>query len=87
MVLGDGRFKAIIGSYRENGSLSAELLFCTTGNIRSAKLLLGYYVLLFWSLSFWLMPQSTTGDGSAMASRAGLPMQDLEFVQFHPAGA
>lgn len=27
-----------------------------------------------------------TGDGSGMVVRAGLPLQDMEFVQFHPTG-
>jgi succinate dehydrogenase (ubiquinone) flavoprotein subunit len=29
---------------------------------------------------------TSTGDGLAMAARAGLPLQDMEFIQFHPSG-
>jgi len=29
---------------------------------------------------------SSTGDGPAMVLRAGLPLEDMEFVQFHPTG-
>ena len=42
----------------------------------------------------WLWPclllctsaHTCTGDGGGMALRAGLPLQDMEFVQFHPTG-
>jgi succinate dehydrogenase / fumarate reductase flavoprotein subunit len=35
---------------------------------------------------FTTYSQTVTGDGHAIAFRAGLPLEDLEFLQFHPTG-
>ncbi len=35
---------------------------------------------------FTTYSQTVTGDGLAMAYRAGLPLEDMEFIQFHPTG-
>lgn len=35
---------------------------------------------------FTTFSHSTTGDGMAIAYRAGVPLKDMEFVQFHPTG-
>ncbi len=35
---------------------------------------------------FTTYSQTVTGDGLAMAFRAGLPLEDMEFLQFHPTG-
>jgi succinate dehydrogenase / fumarate reductase flavoprotein subunit len=42
----------------------------------------GYGRVYYWCTS----AHTCTGDGNAMALRAGLPLQDMEFVQFHPTG-
>ncbi len=35
---------------------------------------------------FTTFSHTTSGDGMAMAYRAGVPLEDMEFVQFHPTG-
>jgi succinate dehydrogenase/fumarate reductase flavoprotein subunit len=42
----------------------------------------GYGRAYIWCTS----AHTCTGDGNAMVLRAGLPLQDMEFVQFHPTG-
>lgn len=60
----------------------------TTGTIRifhAQKVILatGGYGRTYFSAT---SAHTCTGDGNGMVSRAGLPLQDMEFTQFHPTG-
>lgn len=50
---------------------------------QSVVLATGGYGRVFFSAT---SAHTCTGDGNAMVLRAGLPVQDMEFVQFHPTG-
>ena len=73
---GDGSCKGVIAWCLEDGTLHRFLSHQTiiaTG---------GYGRAYFSSTSAHIC----TGDGSAMALRKGLPLSDMEFIQFHPTG-
>ena len=73
----------------EQGACVGVLAMCledgTLHRFRSHKTILatGGYGRAYFSAT---SAHTCTGDGNAMAARAGLPLQDLEFVQFHPTG-
>jgi succinate dehydrogenase / fumarate reductase flavoprotein subunit len=72
----DGACRGIIALCLEDGTLHrfrAQLTVLATG---------GYGRVYFSCTS----AHTCTGDGNAMVLRAGLPLQDMEFVQFHPSG-
>src|SRR6201994_769137 len=72
----DGACKGVTAWQLDNGALhrfSAQLVILATG---------GYGRAYFSCTS----AHTCTGDGNAMVLRAGLPLQDMEFVQFHPTG-
>jgi len=52
-------------------------------NAKMVALATGGYGRVFFSCT---SAHTCTGDGNAMVLRAGLPLQDMEFVQFHPTG-
>lgn len=76
MLVEDGGFAGMVGIDAASGelvSLQGKALLIASGG---AGTLFG----------FTTYSQSVTGDGLAMAYRAGLPLEDMEFIQFHPTG-
>jgi succinate dehydrogenase / fumarate reductase flavoprotein subunit len=73
----------------EDGACRGIMAWCMeTGELHRIRahmtvLATGGYGRAFFSCT---SAHTCTGDGNAMVLRAGLPLQDMEFVQFHPTG-
>ena len=76
LIMQDGECRGVLAWCLEDGSLH---LF--KGNM--TVLATGGYGRSYFSCT---SAHTVTGDGNAMVLRAGLPLQDMEFVQFHPTG-
>uniref|UniRef100_A0A6M2DHZ1 Succinate dehydrogenase [ubiquinone] flavoprotein subunit, mitochondrial n=1 Tax=Xenopsylla cheopis TaxID=163159 RepID=A0A6M2DHZ1_XENCH len=76
LLMEDGECRGVIALCLEDGSLH---------RIRAKNTILatGGYGRAYFSCT---SAHTCTGDGTGMVARAGLPAQDLEFVQFHPTG-
>ncbi|MBU2117204.1 MAG: FAD-binding protein, partial [Alphaproteobacteria bacterium] len=76
LIMEDGVCRGVTAWKLDDGTLHrfrAKLVILATG---------GYGRAYFSATS----AHTCTGDGNAMVLRAGLPCQDMEFVQFHPTG-
>lgn len=76
LMMRDGECHGIMAWRLDDGTLhriQAKLVILATG---------GYGRTYFSCTS----AHTCTGDGNAMVLRAGLPLQDMEFIQFHPTG-
>jgi succinate dehydrogenase / fumarate reductase flavoprotein subunit len=72
----DGQCQGVVAWKLDDGTIhvfSAKMVVLATG---------GYGRAYFSATS----AHTCTGDGGGMVARAGLPLQDMEFVQFHPTG-
>jgi len=76
LIMEGGECKGVIALCMEDGSIhrfrSHATVLATGGGGR-----------IYFSAT---SAHSCTGDGNGMVLRAGLPLQDMEFVQFHPTG-
>jgi len=76
LIMEDGECKGVVAINMEDGVIHqfrAKMVILATG---------GYGRAFFSATS----AHTCTGDGGGMVLRAGLPLQDMEFVQFHPTG-
>ena len=76
LLMKDGECKGLIAWNLNDGTIHrfrAHMVIIATG---------GYGKAYYSATS----AHTCTGDGNAMVLRAGLPLQDMEFVQFHPTG-
>ncbi|WP_455465992.1 succinate dehydrogenase flavoprotein subunit [Bartonella sp. B39] len=76
LIMTDGVCTGIVAWNLDDGTMhrfSAKMVVLATG---------GYGRAYFSATS----AHTCTGDGGGMIARAGLPLQDMEFVQFHPTG-
>jgi succinate dehydrogenase flavoprotein subunit len=76
LIMENGRCRGVVCLKLDDGTIHrfrSQLVILATG---------GYGRAYFSATSAHIC----TGDGNAMVLRAGLPLQDMEFVQFHPTG-
>ncbi len=76
LIMENGECRGVIALCMDDGSIH---------RFRSQSVVLatGGYGRAYFSAT---SAHSCTGDGGGMVLRAGLPLQDMEFVQFHPTG-
>ncbi len=76
LIMENGAVRGVVALSMEDGTIH---------RFRAHKTILatGGYGRAYFSAT---SAHTCTGDGNAMVLRAGLPLQDMEFVQFHPTG-
>jgi succinate dehydrogenase / fumarate reductase, flavoprotein subunit len=76
LIVEDGRAKGVVMLHIDNGQVQVV-------RAKAVMVATGGYGRVYNTTS---NDYASTGDGLAMAAIAGLPLEDMEFVQFHPTG-